>query len=41
MSPVTVRENTKTASPIKDITDTSILEKIALILCVIEDLEVV
>jgi|BarGraIncu00421A_1022006.scaffolds.fasta_scaffold07478_2 hypothetical protein len=41
MSPVTVRENTKTASPIKDITDTSILEEIALILCVIEDLEVV
>ena len=31
----------KTASPIKDLTDTSILEEIALILCVIEDLEVV
>ncbi|MGZ4883220.1 MAG: hypothetical protein ACXV2B_06150 [Halobacteriota archaeon] len=41
MSLETVKANTKTASPIKDITDASILEEIALILCVIEDFGVV
>jgi hypothetical protein len=36
-----VRANAKTASPTKGITDTSIPEGIALILCYIEELEAV